>query len=70
MKELTTITEYQLLFLARQELSKRIDELKTEIIKRETKQSTRRTEHLLDMYCKQAGEITERMAEINNEHAE
>ena len=66
MKELITITEYQLLFLARQELSRRIDELKTEIIRNETKQSLRRTETLLKMYCDQQSEIIKRMAEINN----
>lgn len=65
MKELNTITEYQLLFLARQELARRIDELKTEIIRNETKQSQRRTEALLAMYCDQINEIIERMAEIN-----
>ena len=66
MKEFNTITEYQLLFLARQELSRRIDELKTEIIRNETKQSLRRTEALLKMYCEQQGEIIARIAEINN----
>ena len=66
MKELNTITEYQLLYLARQELSRRIDELKTQIIKNETKQSLRRTEAILGMYCRQQSEIIERMAEINN----
>lgn len=65
MKELNTITEYQLLFLARQELSRRIDELKTEIIRGKTKQSQRRTEALLKMYCEQMAEIVSRMAEIN-----
>lgn len=65
MKELNTITEYQLLFLARQELSRRIDELKTEIIRNKTKQSLRRTEALLTMYCEQQSEIIARMAEIN-----
>ena len=64
--KLNTITEYQLLFLARQELARRIDELKTEIIRNETKQSQRRTEALLTMYCDQQREIVERMAEINN----
>lgn len=66
MKELQTITEYQLLFLARRELSRRIDELKTEIIRGKTSQSKRRTESLLKMYCEQMGEIVERMVEINN----
>lgn len=65
MKEFTTITEYQLLFLARQELSRRIDELKTGIIKGKLSQSARRTEALLKMYCDQMAEIVERMAEIN-----
>lgn len=65
MKELNTITEYQLLFLARQELSRRIDELKTEIIRNKTQQSLRRTEALLKRYCEQQGEIIARMAEIN-----
>lgn len=68
MEELKTITEYQLLFLARQELSRRIDELKTEIIRGKTNQSKRRTESLLEMYCDQIGEIIRRMAEINTEN--
>jgi hypothetical protein len=68
MKELQTITEYQLLFLARQELSRRIDEVKTGIIRGKTNQSRRRTEHLLKMYCEQQGEIIARMAEINKEN--
>lgn len=67
MKPFNTITEYQLLFLVRQELSRIIDALKTEIIKGATKQSKRRTEALLDMYCEQMREIVERMAEINLE---
>lgn len=67
MKELNTITEYQLLFLARQELSRRIDELKTEIVRNKTKQSLKRTESLLTMYCNQQSKIIERMAEINRE---
>jgi hypothetical protein len=68
MKKLNTVTEYQLLFLARQELSRRIDELKTAIIRKETTQSKRRSESLLNMYCEQMREIVERMAEINKEH--
>ncbi len=70
MKQLATITEYQLLYLARQELSRRIDECKIQIIKGDTKQSVRRTEKLLEMYCEQQNEIIQRMAEINNENAE
>lgn len=70
MKELNTITEYQLLFLARQELSRRIDELKTALVKNQTSQSQRRSERLLEMCCEQQSEIIKRMAEINNENAE
>ena len=70
MKKLETITEYQLLYLARQELSKRIDECKEQIVRGVTKQSQRRTERLLEMYCEQQNEIIQRMAEINNENAE
>ena len=39
MKEFDTITEHQLLFLANAELSRRIDELKAEIVEGKTKQS-------------------------------
>ncbi len=67
MKELNTITEYQLLYLAQQELSRRIDNLKTDIIRNETKQSLKRTEKLLKMYCEQLDEIIKRRAEINAE---
>lgn len=70
MKKLETITEYQLLYLARQELSRRINECKEHIIRGVTKQSQRRTERLLEMYCEQQNEIIQRMAEINNENAE
>ena len=66
MKELITITEYQLLFLARQELSRMIEYLTTEIVLRKTKQSPVRTEALLEMYREQMAEIVARMAEINN----
>lgn len=68
MKDLLTITEFQLLFLARQELSRRIDELKDSLIKGNPKRSRRRTELLLTMYCDQIGEITRRMAQINREN--
>jgi hypothetical protein len=70
MKKLETITEYQLLFLARRELSRRIDELKTKIIRDDYEYSLRRTEHLLGMYCEQLSEINKRMAEIRNKNAE
>lgn len=70
MKEFSTITEYQLLFLARQELSRRINTLKDEIIRGKTTQSLRRTETLLAMCTEQLTEIIERMAEINRESAE
>ncbi|MBO5789560.1 MAG: hypothetical protein J6V82_04385 [Clostridia bacterium] len=64
--KLQTITEYQLLHLARQELSRRIDELKTSIVRKETNQSKRRSDALLEMYCRQMREVEQRMAEINN----
>jgi hypothetical protein len=67
MKELITITEYQLLFLARQELSRRINSLKDDIIRGTTSQSPRRSEALLKMYTDQIAEIIKRMAEINRE---
>lgn len=67
MKELQTITEYQLLYFARQELSRRIDALKDEIIRGKTKQSLKRSESLLGIYTEQIGEIIKRMAEINRE---
>ena len=70
MKELNTITEYQLLFLARQELSRRIDELKTKMIKSETGLLSRREDRLLTMYCEQLNEIVERMADTNGEEGE
>lgn len=70
MKELQTITEYQLLYYARQELSRRIDALKDEIIRGKTTQALKRTESLLGRYTEQWSEITKRMAEINNEYAE
>lgn len=70
MKKLETVTEYQLLYLARQELSRRINECKEQIIRGVTKQSRRRTERVLEMYCEQQNEIIQRMAEINNENAE
>jgi hypothetical protein len=66
MKDLTTITEYQLLFLARLELSRRISEVKTGIITGKPSQSKRRAaEILLPMYYDQLAEIVARMAEIN-----
>lgn len=67
MKELKTITEYQLLFLARKELSRRINKAKDEIIKNG---ESRRINNLLDMYTKQIGEVIGRMAEIQKGNAE
>ena len=64
--KLQTITEYQILFLASEALSRRIDELKSALKKKETSQSERRSEALLKMYCEQMLEIVERMAEINS----
>lgn len=70
MKELQTITEYQLLYYARQELSRRIDALKDEIVRGKATQSLKRTECLLGRYTEQLSEIIKRMAEINQEYAE
>ena len=66
MKELNTVTEYQLLYLASCELTKRIKELKADIANNETKQSPRRTQALVSMYSKQLDEIIARMSDINN----
>lgn len=63
MKELNTITEYQLLYLARKELERRINEIKDEIIRNG---ENRRLNIHLDMYTKQLTEIIDRTIEINN----
>ena len=67
MKDLKTITEWQLLHYARQELSRKINELKDEIIRGKTTQSLKRTESLLERYTEQMTELTNRIIEINNE---
>ena len=70
MKKLETITEYTLLYLAKQELSRRISECEVQIAEGQTKQSSRRTKALLKMYYEQESEILNRMGEINNGNAE
>ena len=60
-----TITEYQLLFLARQELSRRIDEIETALKQNQIGMSKRRATALLRMYAAQLSEISDRMDEIN-----
>ena len=67
MKELKTITEWQLLHYARQELSRRINDLKDEIVRGKTTQSLKRTESLLERYTEQMAELTNIIIEINNE---
>ena len=66
MKDLKTITEWQILHYARQELSRKINELKDEIIRGKTTQSLKRTESLLERYTEQMTELTNRIIEINN----
>lgn len=67
MKELTTITEYQLLFLAKQELLRRIDDLVAGIIAGEPNQPKSRTQAHAKMYREQLAEINARMDEINRD---
>lgn len=67
MKELNTVTEFQLLFLARAELLKRLNSLKTKMIKSETGELSRRDKLLFKHYSEQVTEINERMAEISEE---
>ena len=64
--KLQTISEYQLLFLAKCELEKRVDEISIRIANHKNKQSLRREQALLEMYRDQLHEISERMAEINS----
>lgn len=70
MKELTTISEYHLLFLARQELLRQIDELAADIILGRTRQPKDMIKALAKLYREQLAEITERMNEINREATE
>ena len=59
MEGLTTITEYQLLYLARAELLRRLDRLS----KKDS--MSRRDIALSNMYGEQVAEINERMTAIN-----
>lgn len=65
MKELTTITEYQLLYLAKQELLRRIDEFAAGIATGDTNLPKDITKALYKMDREQLAEITARMDEIN-----
>ena len=65
MKNLSGISEYQILYLARMELTRRVNDLKDKLIKNKSNQSKRRSEALLSLYTEQLGEIISRMAEIN-----
>ena len=60
MEGLKTITEYQLLNLARMELLRRLDRLS----KKDT--MTRRDTALYNLYGEQVAEINNRMDDINN----
>jgi len=67
MKKLKTITEWQLLYYARQGLSHKINSLKEEIIRGKTTQSLKRTESMLGRCTEQLNEIINRIIEINRE---
>lgn len=69
MKALNTLTEYQLLFLARAELLRKLDRLKTKMIKSETGELNRRDTAMFNHYSEQVTEINSRMAEIHEETA-
>lgn len=62
---LNTITEYQLLHLARAELLRRLDRLKTKMIKSEDGELSKKDNVLFDMYSEQVTEINQRMAAIS-----
>lgn len=67
MKDLNTITEYQLLFLARETLKNRINDLKDEYIRSDSFTARRRIDNMLKRYTQQIAEINQRITEINNE---
>jgi hypothetical protein len=62
---LTTITDYQLLYLARAELLRRLDRLKTKMIKSENGTLSRKDNVLFDLYAEQVTEINKKMTAIN-----
>ena len=72
MKELKTITEYQLLHLAYHTLSERIahEEEINERTKEERGRDNRISQSRLKMYNEQLAEVRERILEIENNNAE
>ena len=68
MGNLKTLTEYQLLYLARGELLRRLDRLQIKIAKFGEDNLSRRDKALYNLYSEQATEINERMAEINGDN--
>ena len=71
MKELKTITEYQLLHLAYQALSERkVHEEEINERKKELGRDNRICQSRLKMYNEQLAEVRERILEIENNNAE
>ena len=72
MKELKTITEYQLLHLAYHALTERIghEEEINERTKKEHGRDNRICQSRLKMYNEQLAEVRERILEIENNNAE
>ena len=72
MKELKTITEYQLLYFAYHALTERIvhEEEINERTKEECGRDNRISQSRLEMYNEQLEEVRERILEIENNNAE
>ena len=72
MKELKTITEYQLLYLAYHALTERIvhEEEINEGAKKERGRDNRICQSRLKMYNEQLAEVRERILEMENNNAE
>lgn len=67
MEKFSTITEYQLLYLARNELLRRLDRLEAKKVKTKTRTLKKRDECLFNLYSEQVTEINERMAKSYSE---
>lgn len=67
VKDFKTITKYQLLFLARSELLKRLDRIKSKMSKSKDGELSRRDRALFSLYSEQIAEINERMDELSFE---
>ena len=64
MEKLKTVTEYQLLFYARAELLRKLDRLKTNMIKSENGELSKKDDVLFSIYSEQVTEINEIMAKL------